>query len=156
DDDAFAWVERARPLSVMVVGRQSQWLATLLDRDPDVHATFVDPSSYRPDREDAVIFDRWAPPERPGRPSLSFAPPKETPWLAGGGPGGGGRGRNPAAGGAGWIAPRRARRRSVPALHRACPRLSGTAVRARGALGARDAARVRRRIAWPPRRSRHV
>ena len=93
DDDAFAWIERARPLPVMVVGSQTDWLRTLLERDPDVQATFVDPSAYRPGQDDktaadgaaaVLIFDRWAPPDPPQRPALYFAPPVDTPWLASG------------------------------------------------------------------------
>jgi len=91
DDEAFAWIERARPLPVTVVGDDTAWLRTLLERDPDVHATFVEPSTYGSDRDgrpaaniaDGVfIFDRWAPAEPPERPALYFAPPPGTPWLA--------------------------------------------------------------------------
>ena len=83
DDEAFAWIDRARPLTVTVVGPQTRWLSLLLGGDPDVRATFVDPSSYHPGQEDVVIFDRWAPREAPTRPALCFAPPIDTPWLAG-------------------------------------------------------------------------
>jgi hypothetical protein len=73
-----AWIEHARPLQVTVVGQRTAWLAGLLDQDPLVRATFVDPvSGVRPDREDVVIFDRWAPKEPPDRPALYFAPPLE-------------------------------------------------------------------------------
>jgi hypothetical protein len=88
DDDAFAWIERATPLPVTVVGSQTDWLRTLLERDPDVQATFVDPSAYHPGPDDrgssngVLIFDRWAPPDPPERPALYFAPPADTPWLA--------------------------------------------------------------------------
>lgn len=79
DNEAVAWIERARPLRVTVVGQHTSWLATLLARDPDVQATFVDPSAYgQPAAEDVVIFDRWTPKEPPARPSLSFAPPLGT------------------------------------------------------------------------------
>jgi hypothetical protein len=79
DNEAVAWIERARPLRVTVVGQHTSWLANLLARDPDVHAAFVDPASGpRPDSEDVLIFDRWAPKDPPQRPSLSFAPPVET------------------------------------------------------------------------------
>jgi hypothetical protein len=79
DNEAVAWIEHARPLVVTVVGQHTSWLAGLLGRDPDVRATFVDPSSeVRPTDQDVVIFDRWAPADAPRRPSLSFAPPLET------------------------------------------------------------------------------
>ncbi len=87
DDKAFAWIDRARPLPVTIVGAHTDWLRPLLDHDPDVVATFVDPSAYRPGQADrpasaVLIFDRWAPPEAPDRPALYFAPPPGTPWLA--------------------------------------------------------------------------
>jgi hypothetical protein len=92
DDEGFAWIDRAQPLSVTVVGSQTAWLRTLLERDPGVHATFVDPSAYRPGQDTrpagdgaaadgVLVFDRWAPPESPERPALYFAPPAGTPWL---------------------------------------------------------------------------
>jgi hypothetical protein len=79
DNEAVAWIEHARPLRVTVVGQHTAWLAGLLARDPDVRATFVDPSSGAgPNDEDVIIFDRWRPAVPPHRPSLSFAPPLET------------------------------------------------------------------------------
>lgn len=79
DDEAVAWIDHARPLLVTVVGQHTSWLAGLLARDPDVHATFVGSSSpVRPTAEDVVIFDRCTPKDPPQRPSLWFAPPLET------------------------------------------------------------------------------
>jgi hypothetical protein len=83
DDDGFAWIERARRLSVVVVGEHTEWLRRLLAADADVRATFVVPSAYREGREDVTIFDRWAPEMPPSRPALYFAPPPGTPWLSG-------------------------------------------------------------------------
>jgi hypothetical protein len=94
DDSAFAWIDRARPLPVTVVGFDTGWLRTLLDHDPDVRASFVNPAVYRtsgddrPPADGVFIFDRWAPAEQPERPALYFAPPADTPWLAAAGPGG--------------------------------------------------------------------
>lgn len=94
DDDAFAWIEHATPVSITVVGQQTGWLRPLLAGDPDVKAAFLDPSRYdlavgdRPNaadppiQEDLIIFDRWAPHDPPARPAIYFAPPPETPWLA--------------------------------------------------------------------------
>jgi hypothetical protein len=88
DDEAYAWVERARPLSVLVVGERTDWLRAAFDRDPDIRAAFIQPASYRdpsPDsgaRPDVVIFDRWAPMDPPQGPSLLFRPPSATGWLA--------------------------------------------------------------------------
>jgi hypothetical protein len=84
DDDAYAWIADARPLAVAVVGQHPDWLRALLDRDPGVRATCLDPSAYRRagDDVDVVIFDRWAPADPPLRPALCFAPPPGTPWLS--------------------------------------------------------------------------
>jgi len=84
DDDGFAWIARARPLSVVVVGEHTEWLRRLVSGDPDVRALFVTPSTYRAAGEDVAIFDRWAPSSLSSTPALYFAPPDETPWLAGG------------------------------------------------------------------------
>jgi hypothetical protein len=83
DDEAFAWVSRADPLHVSVVGRQTAWLRQLIDRTEGVRATYVDPDSYRSGAEDVAVFDRWAPRDPPVRPALLFAPPADTPWLSG-------------------------------------------------------------------------
>ena len=95
DDEAFAWIEHARPLSVTIVGAATDWLRPLFAGDPDIHARFVKVAGYAPekdasttlqsgDREDLVVFDRWAPREPPVNSALMIAPPVETPWLAGG------------------------------------------------------------------------
>jgi hypothetical protein len=91
DDDAFASIDGAQPLSVTIVGSQTNWLRPLLEPDPGLRATFVDPSAYRPGQSNrgdgagadgVLIFDRWAPPDAPERPALLFAPPPGTPWLS--------------------------------------------------------------------------
>jgi hypothetical protein len=96
DDEAVAWFERARPLSITVVGQQTAWLAHLFAGNSDVTATFVAPDAYRPPsplrgfgeagagQEDAIVFDRWAPSSPPERPALYFAPPARGAWLPGG------------------------------------------------------------------------
>jgi hypothetical protein len=83
DDEAVAWFERARPLSITVVGEQTEWLARLFAGNPEVTARFVTPAAYRPGQEDAIVFDRWAPPEPPQRPALYFAPPSSGSWILG-------------------------------------------------------------------------
>ena len=91
DDDAVAWIEHTKPLSVMVVGEQTTWLRSVFSGNPDIAATYVRPAEYQAPREGVVIFDRWAPPASPTRPALYFAPPKDTAWLTGKGqPSGGG------------------------------------------------------------------
>ena len=81
DDDGFAWIARARALSVVVVGEHTEWLRRLIAGDPDVRAVFVTPSTYRAAGEDVAIFDRWAPSSLSSTPALYFAPPGDTPWL---------------------------------------------------------------------------
>jgi hypothetical protein len=82
DDDGYAWIGRARPLSVFVVGEHTEWIRRLLTNDPDIRATFWTPGTYRDGGQDVTIFDRWAPPTVSGQPALFFAPPDDTPWLA--------------------------------------------------------------------------
>jgi hypothetical protein len=87
DDNAFAWVARSRPVTIAVVGDRIEWLRDAFARDPGVRAIFVAPSNWTGDaaaRTDMVIFDRWAPRELPAVPTLLFAPPPGTPWLAAG------------------------------------------------------------------------
>jgi hypothetical protein len=83
DDEAVAWIERARPITVTVVGDRVTWLRTAFERNPDVHATFVAPAEYTDSGDDVLIFAGWAPEEPPRRPALLFAPPARTPWLGG-------------------------------------------------------------------------
>jgi hypothetical protein len=84
DDEAYGWIAGARPLGVLVVSQQPEWLRALLKSDPGVRSIAIDPSSFRPPQDDVdvVIFDRWAPADPPGRPALCFAPPVDTPWLS--------------------------------------------------------------------------
>jgi hypothetical protein len=77
DDEAFAWIERSRPLRVTVVGDDTAWLTSLFEGDRGVHASFVAPPEYPggAGRSDVIIFDRWSPQEPPVRPALYLAPP---------------------------------------------------------------------------------
>jgi Ca-activated chloride channel homolog len=83
DDEAVAWFEQARPLRVTVVGERTEWLAHLFAANPDVTPIFVTPANYRAGQEDAIVFDRWAPPSAPDKPSLYFAPPARGAWFTG-------------------------------------------------------------------------
>lgn len=78
DDDGFAWIDGAKPLSVTVVGSQTEWLRRLLAETPDVRAAYVLPAAYRASGQDVTIFDRWAPADPPREPALYFAPPADT------------------------------------------------------------------------------
>lgn len=80
DDDAVAWLTLADPLTVTLVSDAPQPIADLLRHDPNFRVTAVAPSAYAPSDADVVIFDRWAPPQRPRRPALYIAPPTG-PWL---------------------------------------------------------------------------
>jgi hypothetical protein len=81
DDEAAAWIERARPIEITVVGADTAWLRNAFERNPDVRATFVQPGEYRAGGEQAVVFAGWAPIDPPQRPALLFAPRGETTWL---------------------------------------------------------------------------
>ena len=81
DDDGYAWIARARPLSVVVVGDHTDWIRRLLTGDPDIRATYITPAVYRSGGQDVAIFDRWAPSALSTQPALYFAPPEDTSWL---------------------------------------------------------------------------
>lgn len=81
DDDAYAWIDGAKPLAVAVVGQRTDWLRTAFARDPGVSATYFDLTGYREGQEDVAIFVGCAPDQPPRRPSLFFAPPLTTAWL---------------------------------------------------------------------------
>jgi hypothetical protein len=83
DDEAVAWIARARPVRIAVVGDDTRWLRAAFDGNPDVRATFSTPGEYRPGDEDAAVFTGWAPEAPPARPALLFAPPPSTAWLGG-------------------------------------------------------------------------
>ncbi len=81
DDDAYAWVDRARPMSILVVGTQTDWLRRLVGGMPDVRTAYVGPSEYRVAGQDVTIFDRSAPADPPNGPALYFAPPEGVRWM---------------------------------------------------------------------------
>ena len=82
DDEAVAWLANGDPIAVTVVSNQPEDLSVLFSHDPVIHATFVRPSEYKAaPPADVIVFDRWAPPDAPGRPALYIAPPT-VPWLA--------------------------------------------------------------------------
>jgi hypothetical protein len=83
DNEAFAWMADARPLHVVVVGAQTGWLAPWFRANSEVIGTFAAPESYVPGREDAVIFDRYAPASPPAKPALYIAPDAPALGLAG-------------------------------------------------------------------------
>jgi hypothetical protein len=76
DDEAFAWIEGAKPLAVAIVSEDPSWLRSLFESDASVRATVVSPTEYPVgiERADVVIFDRWGPAEPPNQPALFIAP----------------------------------------------------------------------------------
>jgi hypothetical protein len=84
DDEAFAWVDRARQLAVLVVSDDPAWLSSLLARDPALRGAAVSTAGYAESVEetDLIIFDRWAPKSPPRGPALYIAPPRDTGWLS--------------------------------------------------------------------------
>lgn len=79
DNEAFAWIADAKPLSVAVVGPQTAWLAPWFRANPEVTGTFQSPDGYQPGSEDVVIFDRYAPSAAPAKPAMYIAPPVAAP-----------------------------------------------------------------------------
>jgi hypothetical protein len=84
DDDAFAWVDRARQLAVLVVSDDPAWLSSLLARDPGLHGAAISTAGYTEGAEDTdlIVFDRWAPQTPPRIPALYIAPPRDMSWLS--------------------------------------------------------------------------
>ena len=80
DDEAVAWMNGTETLDVAVVSESPGPLALLLRADPAISPTFLTPGSYRPGKDDVVIFDRWLPAAPPSRPALVIAPPA-APWI---------------------------------------------------------------------------
>jgi hypothetical protein len=80
DDEAVAWMHGTEPLQVAVVSEDPGPLALLLRADPSLSPSFYTPATYRPGRDDVVVFDRWLPAAPPSRPALCVAPPS-APWL---------------------------------------------------------------------------
>ena len=87
DDKAFAWIDRARPLPVTIVG-SSHGLAAPAARSRsrcrrDVRRSVrLSPRSGRSPGERRAHLRSLGPAEAPDRPALYFAPPPGTPWLA--------------------------------------------------------------------------
>ena len=59
DDEAFAWIEHARPLSVTIVGTATDWLRPLFAGNPEIHARFVKVSGYAPGKDGATTPRIW-------------------------------------------------------------------------------------------------
>jgi hypothetical protein len=80
DDIAFAYLPIKRRSRTMLVTKGNTYLQTLLKLDSFVDLTVVDPANFREGDFDAYVFDRFAPPTPPARPSLIIGAP-DAPWL---------------------------------------------------------------------------
>jgi hypothetical protein len=81
DDVAFAYLPIKRKTRTLLVTRGNQFLETLLKLDNYVELSVTDPANYHElPTIDAYIFDRFAPPAAPSRPSLVIGVPS-APWL---------------------------------------------------------------------------
>ncbi len=80
DDEAVAWFVGAQPIAVTVVSADPGALGLLLERYAGVAARYVAPGNYGPDDSDVLVFDRWVPPDPPGKPALILTPASSA-WL---------------------------------------------------------------------------
>ena len=80
DDEAFAWFDAGEATQVTVVSADPGALGLLFERHPGVQVTYVAPGKYGPGEADVLVFDRWLPPDPPGKPALVLTPPG-SPWL---------------------------------------------------------------------------
>lgn len=81
DDEAEAWLWRASPVSVAVVGNAGA-VPGMLAQDPHLRVNVVDPAHYGETSPDVWVFGRWLPASRPAAPALVIDPPAGT-WLGG-------------------------------------------------------------------------
>lgn len=86
DDRATFELPNQRQLRVWVYSQEPALLKPLLMSNPNVAATFLDPSAYgaalpeKAEKPDVVILDRFAPPAAPDRDSIWIEPPvKQSP-----------------------------------------------------------------------------
>jgi hypothetical protein len=81
DDDAFAYLPVKRKTRALLVTTGNPYLETVLRTDVHVELTVASPANYQESSDyDAYIFDRFAPPQAPGRPALVIGTP-DAPWL---------------------------------------------------------------------------
>jgi hypothetical protein len=81
DDVAYAYLPIKRKTRTLLVTKSNHFLETLLKLDNYVELAVTDPANYHESPNvDAYIFDRFAPPTAPARPSLIIGVPS-APWL---------------------------------------------------------------------------
>ena len=84
DDEAVAWISGSQQLAVTIVSEAPGYIQVLFDRLPGMKATFIAPAAYAKPRtgpEDVLIFDHWAPPEAPTKPSMFITPLSAAAWM---------------------------------------------------------------------------
>ena len=83
DDVAYAVIPPHRPKRVLLVTSGNQRLEDALRNVPGVRLSVVTPDGYaRAGRHDAIVFDRFAPPDAPAAGALLLRPPARR-WLGG-------------------------------------------------------------------------
>ena len=81
DDYAYGFLPIRTETRVLLVTRGNVYLENVLADEPRLSLAVVNPAQYDPQvSADVYIFDRFAPPEAPGGPTLVFLPP-DVEWL---------------------------------------------------------------------------
>lgn len=81
DDYAYGFLPIRTETRVLLVTRGNVYLENVLADEPRLSLAVVSPEQYDPQvSADVYIFDRFAPPEAPGGPTLVFLPP-DVEWL---------------------------------------------------------------------------
>ena len=81
DDYAYGFLPIRTETRVLLVTRGNVYLENVLADEPRLSLAVVSPAQYDPQvSADVYIFDRFAPPEAPGGPTLVFRPP-DVEWL---------------------------------------------------------------------------
>jgi hypothetical protein len=81
DDIAYAYLPVKRKTRTLLVTNGNKFLENALRLDRLVDLTVIPPSAYKEVRDfDALVFDRFAPPEQPSRPALIIGAQKAA-WL---------------------------------------------------------------------------
>jgi hypothetical protein len=81
DNYAYGFLPIRTETRVLLVTRGNVYLENVLADEPRLSLAVVNPAQYDPQvSADVYIFDRFAPPEAPGGPTLVFLPP-DVEWL---------------------------------------------------------------------------
>jgi len=81
DDIAYAYLPVKRRTKVLLVTNGNKFLENALKLDRLVELSTIAPNAFKDGKDfDALVFDRFVPPEQPSRPSLIIGALK-APWL---------------------------------------------------------------------------